>query len=344
MATEFGFMMGLSPREPISRFGDLAHSAEELGFDAAWLADSQLYTKDVYVGLTLAAAATSRIILGPGVTNPITRHLTVTANAIAGVNEVSGGRAMLGIGAGDAAVFPLGRAPAGIDALRTSIERLRGLSRGERVELDGATVAVAAGCASYPIMLSASQPRMLALAGAVADGVILMGAADPALTAWQLQHIADGAAANGRSLSELTIDLWFTISLSEDRDQALGDVRPWAVSQARWFARWRQLPEPLQPFEDEFQRAASAHDFRSHLARGSDDQESVSDEFVDWIGVAGDLDHCVAKICPLLELGLDRITFALLPGGRAERLERYGRELLPALRNSVDRSDSSPTR
>jgi 5,10-methylenetetrahydromethanopterin reductase len=122
MATSYGFMMGLSPREPIGRFGELARSAEEVGFDAAWLADSQLYTKNVYVGLALAAAQTRTIKLGPGVTNPITRHLTVTANAIAGIDEVSGGRAVLGLGAGDAAVFPLGRAPAGIEALRNAIK------------------------------------------------------------------------------------------------------------------------------------------------------------------------------------------------------------------------------
>jgi 5,10-methylenetetrahydromethanopterin reductase len=332
MATEFGFMMGLSPREPIGRFGDLAQSAEELGFQAAWLADSQLYTKDVYVGLTLAAARTSRIRLGPGVTNPVTRHLTVTANAIAGVDEVSGGRAILGLGAGDAAVFPLGLAPAGIEHLRSAIENLRTLSSGERADFNGTNAGVAAAGSPCPIMLAASQPRMLALAGAMADGVILMGAADPGLTAWQLERVAEGAEVSDRSLSDLTIDLWFTISLSEDRARALDDVRPWAVSQARWFRRWRHLPEPLRPFADDFRHAAEAHDFGSHLARGSDEQHSVSDEFVDWVGVAGDLDHCLVRIRPLLELGIDRITFALLPGGRGERLDRYGRELIPALR------------
>jgi 5,10-methylenetetrahydromethanopterin reductase len=331
MATSYGFMMGLSPREPIGRFGELARSAEEVGFDAAWLADSQLYTKNVYVGLALAAAQTRTIKIGPGVTNPITRHPTVTANAIAGIDEVSNGRAVLGLGAGDAAVFPLGRAPAGIEALRNAIKSLRALGRGEDVELDGRTLSVAAARSS-PVMLAASQPRMLALAGEVADGVILMGAADPALTAWQLERVAEGAAAAGRSIDELIIDLWFTISLSDDRERALDDVRPWAVSQARWFHRWRELPEPLAPFAREFDQAAAAHSFGSHLARGSDDQRSVSDEFVDWVGVAGDLEHCVKKIRPLLDLGIDRITFALLPGGRAGRLERYGRELIPALR------------
>lgn len=335
MATEFGYMMGLSPREPIGRFGDLAHDAEELGFDAAWLADSQLYTKDVYVGLALAAQRTSRIKLGPGVTNPVTRHLTVTANAIAAIGEVSGGRAMLGLGAGDAAVFPLGIAPARIADLRRAIAALRALFRGDQAELGDARLSVAAaGKAPCPILLSASQPRMLELAGAEADGVILMGAADPALTRWQLERIADGAESKRRTLADLDVDLWFTISLSDDREQALNDVRPWAISQARWFSRWRELPEPLSPFADEFRRAAEAHDFGSHLARAADGRESVSDEFVDWVGVAGDLEQCVAKIRPLIELGVDRITFALLPGGRRERLERYGRELIPALKEA----------
>ncbi|HEY4277375.1 MAG TPA: LLM class flavin-dependent oxidoreductase [Conexibacter sp.] len=334
MACGFGFMMGLSPREPIARFGALAHQAEALGFEAAYLADSQLYTKDVYVALALAAGATSTIAIGPGVTNPITRELTVTANAIAAVGEVSGGRALLGIGAGDAAVFPLGRTPASIATLRSAIESLRALAQGETIVAGEHGVSVAAGRAEHPILLAASQPRMLRLAGAVADGVIVMGAADPALTAWQLDHVAAGARSVGRTLDDLTIDLWFTISLSDDRARALSDVRPWAVSQARWFHRWRALPEPLLPWADEFRAAEEAHDFRRHLARGSDATPSVSDEFVDWIGVAGDLDHCIAKIRPLLELGLDRITFALLPGGRGERLKRYGCELLPALNPS----------
>ena len=101
-------MMGLSPREPIARFGDLARTAEQLGFESAWLADSQLYTKNVYVALTLAAERTESIRIGPGVTNPLTRHPTVTANAIAGLLEVSGGRAQLGIGSGDASVIRWG--------------------------------------------------------------------------------------------------------------------------------------------------------------------------------------------------------------------------------------------
>jgi 5,10-methylenetetrahydromethanopterin reductase len=329
---EFGFMMGVSPREPIARFADLARKAEDLGFDMAWLADSPLYTKDVFVALTLAAAATRRIRLGPGVANPVTRHFTILANSMAALNEVSDGRARLGIGVGDAAVTPLGLRRATLEELRRAIERIRALSSGGRVTVDGHEIRVLAASAGCPILVSASQPRMLSLAGEIADGVVLMGAATPELTQWQLEHVARGAAGAGRSLQDVFVDLWFAISVSDDRDRALRDVRPWATSQARWFSTWSELPAALGPFRREFETAARGYDFSAHLSRHRSEGEDVSDGFVDWIAVAGPLEACVAKIRPLLDLKVDRITFALLPGGREERLRRYGQELIPRLR------------
>jgi 5,10-methylenetetrahydromethanopterin reductase len=327
---EFGFMMGLSPREPIGRFAELAHLAETVGFDMAWMADSQLYTKDPWVALTLAATGTRTIRLGPGVTNPVTRHFTVTACTMGALAEVSGGRAVLGIGTGDASVFPLGL-QVKIDDLRQTIERVRTLSEGGSVDVDGRQIRMATGGTRVPIFVAASQPRMLRLAGALADGVIVMGAAQPELTRWQLDHVAAGAAEAGRTLDDVFVDLWFTISISNDRQKALDDVRPWAASQARLFARWRDLPASLKPFTEDFRHAAESYDFSRHLSRGGE-PEPVSDAFTDWIAVAGSLDVCAAKIRPLLDLKVDRLTFALLPGGREARLRQYGAELIPRLR------------
>jgi 5,10-methylenetetrahydromethanopterin reductase len=333
-APEFGFMMGLSPREPIGRFAELARVGETVGFAMAWMADSQLYTKDPGVALTLAATRTEMIRLGPGVTNPVTRHFSVLACSLAALNEVSGGRAVLGIGTGDAAVFPLGLR-ATVDDLRQAVERIRALSEGGGVTVDGRGIRMATGGTRVPIFVSASQPRMLRLAGALADGVILMGAAQPDLTRWQLERVAEGAREEGRSLADVFVDLWFAISIDDDRDKALNDVRPWAASQARWFARWRELPPPLVPFADEFRRAAEGYDFARHLSRRGAEREPVSDAFTEWIAVAGSLDACAAKIRPLLELKVDRITFALLPGGREARLRRYGEDLIPRLRRTA---------
>ncbi len=333
---EFGFMMGLSPREPIARFGELARQAEDLGFEMAWLGDSQLFTKDVYVGLTLAALATNRIRLGPGVTNPVTRHFSVLANTMAALNEVSSGRAQLGLGSGDASVLPLGIRPARVDALREAVLGIRQIAAGGGVQVGERRLAVPTGGRPFPILISASQPRMLSLAGEVADGVILMGAADRELTRWQLDWVAAGATRSGRHLEDIYIDLWFAISISEDREHALDDVRPWATSQARWFYRWKELPEPLRPFREDFERAHRTHDFERHLSRHADDPAGrLSDEFVGWVGVAGSLEECAGRIRRLLDLKVDRITFSLLPGGRTERLRQYGKELIPRLRGGV---------
>jgi len=328
---EFGFMMGVSPREPIGRFGQLAQLAESVGFDMAWMADSQLYTKDPWVALTLAAGNTKTIKLGPGVTNPATRHITVSVCTSSALAEVSGGRCVLGFGSGDAAVFPLGL-QVKVDDVRQAVERFRTLSKGGAVDLDGRRIKVATAGAGVPLFLAASQPRMLRLAGALADGVIVMGAAQPELTRWQLEHVAAGAAEAGRSLDDVFVDLWFTISMSNDKKKALDDVRPWAASQARWFAKWKALPTSLQPFAEEFRHAAEAYDFARHLSR-SGEPEPVSDAFTDWIGVSGTAEECAAKIRPLLELKVDRLTFALLPGGREARLRQYGAELIPLLRS-----------
>ena len=87
-----------------------ARLAEEMGFDYVGIADSQSLARELYVTLSVVAMSTERVMLGPTVSNPRTRHPAVASSAIASVNELSGGRAFLGIGSGDSAVLNLGAA------------------------------------------------------------------------------------------------------------------------------------------------------------------------------------------------------------------------------------------
>ena len=96
---EFG--LGLFPTEPPRSIVETTKLAEDLGYAHVWMGDSQLIWREVYVNLGAAGLATSRITLGQGVTNPITRHPTVTASALATLSELTDGRVALGIGAGD---------------------------------------------------------------------------------------------------------------------------------------------------------------------------------------------------------------------------------------------------
>ena len=70
----FGISMGVSPREPLVKVGDMARAIEARGFEALWFIDFQLGLKDVYTAMSLAALATEKIAIGPAVTNVITRH------------------------------------------------------------------------------------------------------------------------------------------------------------------------------------------------------------------------------------------------------------------------------
>src|ERR1043166_2136923 len=109
------FRVGFFQSGPIQEVVRLAQLAESLGFDGVWLNDAQCRWRDVHVSLAAVGVSTSRILLGPSVTNAVTRHLTVTASAMYSLHELTGGRARVGIGIGDAAVKDKGkhRSPSG---------------------------------------------------------------------------------------------------------------------------------------------------------------------------------------------------------------------------------------
>lgn len=310
----------------------MARQAEAAGFDAIWVIDSQLIMKDAFLTLALCAVQTQRLKLGTGVTNPLTRHPTVIANAFAGLRELSGGRALLGIGAGDSAVFSLGLRPATLATLEAAIRTIRALHAGAAAEIDGRTVRLATANGPVPIFIAASQPKTLALAGRLADGVIVMGPADAAFAASQLAIVRQAAAEAGRPADEPFIDLWATVSLQADRQRALDDVRSWASSQARWLHRFAALPPSLERFRDELRRADQAYDFHEHLSLRAAHRGAVSDALADALAIAGDAAACAERLRALQDLGPQRLTLTLLSGGREARLRALADELLPRLR------------
>src|SRR5262249_10824683 len=120
-AARFGIV--LLP-DTLAGFGALCREVEQEGFDWLGVADSQSVFRELYVALTIAALNTSRIRLGPLVTNPLTRHPVVTASAISSIDELSGGRAVLGLGSGDSAIFTLGAPPSTLPALEGAVTTL----------------------------------------------------------------------------------------------------------------------------------------------------------------------------------------------------------------------------
>src|SRR5205809_7447745 len=123
--TSFDVSAGISPRQSFDSWAAFVAGLEAEGVRRVWVIDSQLAMKDVYAGLVVAALNTTRIGLGTGVTNAVTRHPTVTANANAAVAEIAHGRAILGLGDGDSALYGVGLKPQKVAELEQAIAFFR---------------------------------------------------------------------------------------------------------------------------------------------------------------------------------------------------------------------------
>jgi 5,10-methylenetetrahydromethanopterin reductase len=183
------FHIGVLPNRPVAEIAELAAQAEELGFEGIWIADSQSIFRDSYLALAASALRTSRLALATGVTNPVTRHPATIASAIATLDELSGGRALLGIGVGESAVRTVGLRPAKLARLEEATHALRALLSGETASWDGAEVRLTWWSGrSVPIWFASTGPRSLELAGRIADGVLFQVGSHPDLVRYGLRR------------------------------------------------------------------------------------------------------------------------------------------------------------
>jgi alkanesulfonate monooxygenase SsuD/methylene tetrahydromethanopterin reductase-like flavin-dependent oxidoreductase (luciferase family) len=191
----------------------LARHAEDRGFTHWWVGEGQMLFSEPYAYMALCATLTRSIILGIGVTNPLTRIPPVTANAVATINVLAPGRVILGLGTGNNAMRAMGMRPARLAELREAIRICRKLLAGEQVEytFDGRTRPIAlldpqGGWYNItdriPLYVAAGGPQALELAGELADGVIVTAASEPLVRLAQ-HYVQRGAARAGRQLSDI---------------------------------------------------------------------------------------------------------------------------------------------
>lgn len=204
----------------VAAFAADVRRAESLGWDAAWIPDSQLRRRDTYVMLAAAAQSTERITLGTLLANPMNRHPTVTAGSIATIDELAPGRTVLGWGVGDTAVRLAGMRPARIAELEASTRLMRALLDGESVEVGAARPARLPHHRPVPIWIAAGGPKTLRMAGGVADGVFIRVGTHPANIARSVTLIREGAAAAGRDPSSVGLGAIFHTVFVDDPARA----------------------------------------------------------------------------------------------------------------------------
>jgi 5,10-methylenetetrahydromethanopterin reductase len=283
------FDLGLLNNEPVADIVRQVQLAESLGFETAWITDSHLVCRELWVTLSACVLGTSRIRLGPGVTVPHTRHFTVTAGAVATLAELAPGRIVLGIGTGGSSAETMGlsvRRAARLAALEAMVEAVRRLVAGGSVRLDTGVEARLGWLEkppSVPIYVAGSGPRMLAAAGRLGDGVIMYTGTDPAILRAGLDCVGRGAARQSRRPGDLEVLLWTPTAVDRDRARARDHVRGRVASALR-----HPLPLALPP-EDEaaVRRVREAYDAYQHATAASRHRELVPDRLVDRFALAG---------------------------------------------------------
>ncbi|MFN8217882.1 MAG: LLM class flavin-dependent oxidoreductase [Solirubrobacterales bacterium] len=303
---------------PPAEFGRLAKHVEELGFDDLWITDSSLHAGDVYVYLTTALLATSRLRVGSAVTNPLTRHAGITANAFRSLEQLAPGRVNCGIGVGDRPLLEFEMRMAKLRDLRETIEALRRLWAGEELsgpfgssKFEGASLLSPAG--EIPIFIAASGPKTLEMTGRIADGVILLAGLYPEALEFSHRCLDEGLADSTRPSFSRTAFLYGAID--EDRRHAIDVARPivaWFPQTSPSHARMAGMSQELidavvARYEGgEFQDAGAAADL-------------IPDDFVTKMAFAGTPAEVAEKVAWLRTQRLDAMTVFPL-GDQATRL------------------------
>jgi probable F420-dependent oxidoreductase len=328
---QFGFT--LKPEHTIERTIALAKQAEAAGFDYGWLFDSHVLWRDPYPLLTVMAEATTRLRLGTCVTNPATREPSVTASALAVLQELSGGRMDLGIGRGDSATRVLGKPPTSMRDLEQAVHVIRALVEGRPIEFEGAMLELPwSGGHDLPVWIAGYGPVALKLTGRIADGAMLQ-IGDPDLIRWFVSQVRASAAEAGRdpmSVKVMAAAPAHVGDLAEGRDRTRwfpALVSNHVVDLVNRYPR-EDLPEELTRYV----RDREGYDYLHHAEVGSANAAFVSDEVVDRFCVLGSVARHVERLQALAAAGVDQFNLYLMNGDEEAQLEAYGREVIPALR------------
>lgn len=332
----FGVTFMLDP--PPSQVVELARLAEDYGFDYVWAWDSHVLWQDVYPVFTLIATNTERVRIGPCVTNPATRDITVTASALATLNQISGGRMVMGMGRGDSARRVIGKPPVTVEHMEEACRQIRDLAEGREIDYEGTPLRLKWASGRLPVWVAAYGPKALRAAGRVADGLI-MQLADPYIIEWSLRYVREGAEEAGRPFDDIQIMSAAPAYVTDDMEAAREQVRwfPAMVSNHVVDLVHRYASTALPAELTEFIRARDHYDYADHGRTGAEHASFVTDEVVDRFCVLGTPERCLAKLRELEALGVDQFNIYSMVDDPAGVIRSFGEELIPAFRGEEER-------
>jgi 5,10-methylenetetrahydromethanopterin reductase len=323
-------------------FRELVRLTEESGYDGLWHADERFF-RDCWAALAVAALSSTRLRLGVCVTDPYVRHPALTATAFATVDEISGGRAVLGLGAGISGFAEMGiKRVRPLAALRETIELVRLLWSGERVDYSGEVVQFHDGAIQVParpgapITIATNGPNTIELTGEVADGLIVQALASPHMVDSVRGLLRKGAERNGRDVSDIRLHARVDVAVHTDREAARAAVLPGVVRHLRTHYPHFHSPRlaGVEIPEDLVEALAGlgyTHDPAALLALG----RLVPEQAVNRLAVAGTADDVANQLAGLVGSGVAEVIVmpVVVPGQREQDLIRQiAEEVMPRAR------------
>ena len=332
---------GCAPADQTAAF---AGRVEEAGFAGIGIPDSQLIMRDMYVTLALAAQRTSRLLLYCAVTNPITRHVSVLASLVQTVEELAPGRVRVIVGSGYSAVMTIGRRAATLREIRETVVTLRHLLSGEMVSLDGfeAHLPYASG-RQIPILIAATGPRTIELAGEVADGALIFVGIHPGMMDAAWRRFEAGARKAGKDPRSLEVIYAGRVFVEKDVETALAMARPicaqWVVEP--YHTQWLReagleipdidLPPGLSSLYPDIPHAENWEEARRLTSFLSDKMVA---EISEVIGLFGTPENYARRLNELEQYGLRRLYAMSIESYSfpEQTLKAFRDEIFPRLR------------
>lgn len=300
MRRELGLLV--LPEQPVPELVERARRAEALGYDAVWVADEKFY-RDPWVVLAAMAGGTERVRLGTAVTEPYSRHPALIAMAVATLLELAPGRFTLGLGSGGPGFPPMGvvrRRPT--SALPEAVTIVRGLLDGERLDFEGEVLSFRNGALNFesqpvPVYVAARGTKVLGVAGAIADGVIMAPFASPEAIEYAAGLVAQGARQADRPSPRIVARV--DVCIADTREAAREAVR-YFVALPVWVSHpnWEYAEALGIRLSDEMRELTARRDYRDIGAAG----ELLPPEMLDHFAVAGTEADIAAQLRSLLPL------------------------------------------
>jgi 5,10-methylenetetrahydromethanopterin reductase len=340
---------------------ETAPAIEAEGWDGQMFMDSQCLGHDPYVLMGAWAMSTDRLKLGTGVTNPVTRHPAVTAAAMATLQSVSGGRAVLGIGRGDSSLAFLGRPPVGLAEFESALRGIQALLRGEDIPFGNRDRHGKAGAMSpgarpegttlswldkslpkVPLDVAATGPRVIALSALLAERVTFSVGADFERVGWALNVAREARAREGLCDSGISYGIQVVVVCYPNADAALELATSFAAPLARFQSIQGKAAGPQSAADTiNFAAVRDNYDMKSHgdpLTKERLIGASLTPDFVRGFTIVGTPQHCFDRLLGLYRLGIDRFVVvgpAFYPESWGDDRKQFVREVMPALRSAA---------